>query len=185
MTRCLGLCVCVSLSFAAPVCRLGAQAGAVSPPAQWRGWAFVRIGPAQTWRFDTHARPGAVFDSFGAGVTASYGSILGMVRATDNEGPCCRDNQPNPIHDYAVLAGARSRGDGVFFAAAAGIAKADDTPSGILGPTNAHLAPTFDVSAHADYRIAGVALALSGVLGPASTRYVAISFGAEIGWFGH
>lgn len=167
------------------MCRLGAQAGAVSPPPQWRGWGFARVGPAQTWRFDTHARPGAVFGSFAAGVTASYGSMLGILRATDTECGCFLDSPPAPIHDYAVLAGVRSRGDRLFFAGAAGIAKADHAPSGILGPTNAHLAPTFDVSAHADYRVAGVALALSGVLGPASTRYVAISFGAEIGWFGH
>src|SRR5579872_3834580 len=104
----------------APLCRIGAQAGSVASPAEWRGWAFVRVGPAQTWRVDTHGH--TVFDSFGAGVAASYGDILGMVRATDSEHPCCTDSPPRPIHDYAVLAGVRSRRDRIFFAAAAGVA---------------------------------------------------------------
>jgi hypothetical protein len=40
------------------------------------------------------------------------------------------------------------------------------------------------LSAHADYRVAGFSLALSGVLGPPPVRFVALSFGAELGWFG-
>ena len=169
----------------APVCRLVAQSAAVASPAEWRGWSFLRVGPAQTWHADTHTRPNAVFDSFGAGIAASYGGIVGMVRATDNESPCCTDNSPNPIHDYAVLAGARSRGDRLFVVAAAGIAVTDNADYYSTMHPSRQLAPAFDVSAHADYRVAGVALALSGALGPTSTRYVAISFGAELGWFGH
>jgi hypothetical protein len=44
------------------------------------------------------------------------------------------------------------------------------------------LAPPFDPSANADYRVAGAALALSGVRGPRNTRYVAISLGIELRW---
>ena len=46
------------------------------------------------------------------------------------------------------------------------------------------VALAFDLSAHADYAVAGLALALSGTLGPPTVRCLAVSLGAELGWFG-
>ena len=171
----------------APFCRLGAQAAVVTPPPEWRAWAFGRVGPAQTSAAARRARPPqrGVLGSAGGGLPAtSYGAILGMVRATDTERGSFEDVPSNTIHDYAVLAGARSRGDRLFIAGAAGIAQVDGGNTGITTSSNRHLAPAFDLSAHADYRVAGVALALSGVMGPASSRYAAISLGIEVGWLG-
>jgi hypothetical protein len=166
---------------AAPMCQLGAQAAVVAPSPQWRVWGFGSVGPARTWQLDTRGRPNAVYASLAGGLAASYGTILGIVRVTDSERFSFGDTFSNKIYDYAVLAGARSRGDRLFIAAAAGVANATlDRGSSSVEL----LAPAFDLSAHADYRVAGVALALSGVLGPASTRYVAISLGAEVGWLG-
>jgi hypothetical protein len=169
----------------APVGRIGAQSNTAAAD-QWRAWAFVRLGPAQTEHHD--GRGGnAVFVSLGGGVAASYGSLFGMLRETDNESGTFSDNPPAGMLDYALLAGARTRGDRLFFAAAAGIgqAKPSDSSTGVATPSfTGQLVPAFDLSAHADYRVAGLSLTISGVLGPPSTRYVAISLGAELGWFG-
>jgi hypothetical protein len=154
---------------------------AATTPAQWRAWAFGRIGPSQT---DKPDRP--IFALLSGGVAASHGAILGMIRASDNEDPSFRDSQTPGMQDYAVLAGARSRGDRLFIAGAAGVARS--TPADVFSatgtPLSSQLAPAFDISAHADYRVAGLALNLSGALGPPRTRYVALSLGAELGWFG-
>ena len=104
-----------------------------------------------------------------------------MVRAIDTERVSFEDTFSNKIYDYAVPAGARSRGDRLFITAAAGVAK---TTLDLGGSSIGHLVPTFDLSAHADYRVAGAALAPSGVLGPTNTRYVAISLGVKLGWLG-
>jgi hypothetical protein len=165
----------------APMCRLGAQATPTAPLREWRAWAFGSVGPARTWQLDSNDRPGALFASLGGGLAVSYGGIVGIVRANDTERVSFGDTFSNKIYDYAVLAGARSRGDRLFVTAAAGVAK---TTLDLGGSSIRHLAPTLDLSAHADYRIAGAALALSGVLGPTNTRYVAISLGVALGWLG-
>jgi hypothetical protein len=180
MISCLGLAL-----LAAPPSRIGAQAAATAS-TEWRGWSFVRVGPAQTSRVDLHGRADALLGSLGGGVAASYGPILGMVRATDTEDWSFRDSRILGMRDYAVLAGARSRGDRLFVAGAAGIAQSTAEGLNANGTSNfsRQLAPAFDLSAHADYRVGGLALTISGVLGRANARYVAVSLGAEVGWFG-
>jgi hypothetical protein len=177
---CLGIALLV-----APLCRSGAQAAADASPAEWRGWAFLHLGPAQTSAIGARDRDNAILASLSGGVAGSYGAILGMFRATDTE-RLSFSSAPG-VQDYAVLAGARSRGDRLFVVGAAGIAQAMTTNT--TGPTgapnsNRQFVPAFDLSAHADYRVAGLALTVSGVVGPKNIRYVAISLGAELGWFG-
>jgi len=159
-----------------------AQAVGVPALSQFRAWAFGRLGPAQT------TLPGSpIFASFGGGVAASYGAIVGILRATDNEYSGFEDNPPPGEQDYAVLAGVRSPGDGLFVVGAAGLAqsvRSDIRDSFGALISQRRLAPAFDLSAHADYRVAGLSLTVSGVLGPPSVRYAALSLGAELGWFG-
>lgn len=97
------------------------------------------------------------------------------------------DTPTSGMHDYAVLAGARSPGDRLLITGAAGMAYATpDNVSNADGTLNStsHFAPAFDLSAHAAYRVAGLGVSVSGVLGPSSIRYIAVSVGAELGWFG-
>jgi hypothetical protein len=123
-----------------------------------------------------------VLTSLGGGVAASYGLLLGMVRVTDSQqlfdGP--------GVHDNALLAGVRSRGDHLFVAGAVGIGQAAPSETSDAGTaTGAQQAGfAYDFSAHADYEVAGVALAISGVAGPPKTSYVAVTVGVELGWFG-
>src|SRR5689334_3793332 len=154
---------------------VGAQATAVSPSPEWRAWAFGRVGAGRGGPF---ANSSGVLTSLTGGVAASYGSMLAMVRATDTERCCSIDSPSNGVQDYALLAGLRSRGDRLFVAGAAGIARATPiggtTGVGTLTPDR-RLAPAFDVSAHGDLVAAGIALTISGVLGPnAGTRYLAV-----------
>lgn len=174
---CLGLAL-----IAAPFRVANGQAATHTTPSQWRAWAFGRLGPAKT---SLPASP--VFGSLAGGVAASYGSMVGMVRVTENENTTFWENQTPGQRDYAVLAGARSRGDRLFVVGAAGIAQSERTyltnGFGVLTPER-KLAAAFDLSAHADYRVAGLCLTVSGVLGPPSARYAALALGAELGWFG-
>jgi hypothetical protein len=161
------LCLFLPL-LAAPYRRIVAQPAKGSPSTDWSAWAFGRLGPAKT------SLPGSpIFGSLGGGVVVSRGAIVGMFRVTDNENTVFEDNPPTGEHDYAVLAGVRSRNDRLFVVGAAGLAQSARTA-----------APAFDLSAHADYRVLGLSLTASGVLGPPSARYVTISLGAELGWFG-
>jgi hypothetical protein len=168
--------------FGAPYRRTDAQAATGAPPTDWNAWAFGRLGPAKT------SLPGSpIFGSLGSGVVVSRGAIVGIFRATDNENTNFEDNPPPGEQDYAVLAGVRSRGEHLFVVAAAGLAQSSRTDLyntlGTLTPER-ELAPAFDVSAHAAYRVVGVSLTASGVLGPPSARYLTIALGAELGWFG-
>lgn len=166
------------------IVRLGAQSAAAAPPAI-RVWAFGRIGPA--WSSAKSGNYGARLASGALGIAGSYGAALGMIRTTANADARWLPDSPVPgMQDVAVLIGARSRGDRLFLAGVVGVANA--TPGGTFSPSGAlirgELAPTFDLSAHADYRVVGGAFALSGVLGPPSIRYVALSIGVELGWLG-
>jgi hypothetical protein len=156
-----------------PVLSAGAQMAA----GNWRGWAFGRVGAAAASKADLR---GNTLLSLGVGVAASHGALLGMVRANDIEPGSFEDNAGSGITDYSALVGARSPGERLFVTAAAGIGQSSQ--HGTLN--SSQLVPAFDLSAHADYRFVGVAFTVSGVLGPSSTRYIAISLGAELGRLG-
>lgn len=180
MMRCSGLALLVMLHPS-----LSAQTAVVSPSGEWRAWVFGRVGAGRGGPF---ANTSGVLTSLAGGVAGSYGSMLAMVRATDTEVWSFNDSGSNGVQDYGLLAGLRSRGDRLFVAGAVGIAQATPVGGtsgvGTLTPDR-RLAPAFDVSAHADYVAAGIALTISGVLGPnAGTRYLAVSLEADLGWFG-
>lgn len=171
-----------------PIWRTGAQA-AVMAPREWRAWAYGRVGVGRGGAAepDLFRQNDARLGSVAAGVVASYGAILGMVRVNDTETFSFSDAAHNGVQDYAVLAGVRSRDDRLFVASAAGLARATPIgPANGLGSFNPErrVVPTFDLSAHAEYRVVGLAVTFSGNLGPADTRYLAVSLGAELGWFG-
>lgn len=155
-----------------------AQTGPDAQPIEWRAWAFGRAGVGRDGGSD------ARLASIAGGVAASRGSLLAMIRAAATAA-CCSDNPPPSVQDYALLAGLRSRGDRLFIAGAAGVARTTDGQSrvGFLTPRE-RFVPTYELSAHADYLVVGSALTLSGTLGPADTRYIALAFGLELGWFG-
>jgi hypothetical protein len=152
-------------------------------PTPLLGWAFLRLGGASNAPVAVATSGAGVLVSLGGGVAASHGMFVGMARFTDSEqffvGPGVRDK--------ALLAGVRTAGHGLFVVGAAGVAQArafvtSDNGSSANGPSEAALA--YDFSAHADFPIAGLALAVAGVVGPQKTSYVALSLGAEVGWFG-
>ena len=172
------------MSLSVPVAKVGGQTRAT--PAEstgWQAWAFARLGGASSAPAAVATSGGGVLTSLGGGVAVSYGPLAGMVRATDSEqlfvGPGVRDN--------ALLIGLRSQADHLFVVGTAGIARATafqttDGAGTITG--NPQTAFAYDVSTHADFRVAGLALAVSGVVGPQKTSYVAVTLGAELGWFG-
>lgn len=150
-------------------------------PPHWRGWAFGRLGRAQAALSDGFGSTAVTLITATGGVAASYGPILAMVRASDTERFSFEDSSSPGIQDYAFLGGVRSRGNRLFVTGAFGLAQSTDP--GVFNAPKPVVA-AFDFSAHAAYRIAGTALSISGLLGPRSTRYVAISLGLELGWFG-
>jgi len=166
-----------------PLIKAGGQSGAtLGHTTAWRGWAFARLGGASSAPVSVATSGGGVLTSLSAGVAASYGMVLGMVRVTDSQqlfdGPGVRDN--------ALLVGARSRGDHLFGAGAVGIGQATPSESSDAGTSygTQQAAFAYDFSAHADYDVLGLALAVSGVVGPTKTSYVAVTLGVELGWFG-
>jgi hypothetical protein len=168
----------------APVMKVSGQTGAAPRDSTaWQAWAFGRLGGASGAPGAVATSGGGVLTSAGGGVAASYGTLVGMLRATDSEqlfvGPGVRDN--------ALLVGVRSRADHLFVACAVGIDRATafqttDGSGTITGSPQTAFA--YDISAHADFRVVGIALAISGVVGPQRTSYVAVTLGPEFGWFG-
>lgn len=167
----------------APIMTVGGQTGGT--PAEstaWQGWAFLRLGAASSvpWAVATAGHYALI--SAGGGVAASHGMVLGMVRATDSE-PIVGQG----VRDDALLIGMRSRSDYLFVAGAVGIDRATPrvTTDGAGNTTGSpQTAFAYDLSAHADYGIVGLALSVSGVVGPQRTSYGAVTLGAELGWFG-
>lgn len=165
---------CLSMALLSASSR-GANAQVES--GEWHAWAFGRAGAAVASKADLPNQP---LPSVGAGVAVSYGALLGMVRATDIEPGSFEDNAGTGNTDYAVLAGVRSRGERLYLGVAAGISQSRQQ----LTLNSNQLVPAFDLSAHADSRFAGVALTVSGVFGPSSAQYAAISLGVEFGKLG-
>lgn len=161
-----------------PCRKSDAQAAPAVAANDWRAWAFGRAGVGRD------AGSNARLASLAGGIAASRGSLLAMARAAA-VAACCSDNPPPSVQDYALLAGLRTRGDRLFIAGAAGLARATNGESrvGFLTPRE-RFVPTYDLSAHADYLVTGTVLTLSGTFGPADTRYVALGLGIELGWFG-
>jgi hypothetical protein len=163
------------------VMKVHAQTAAPAPA--WQGWAFVRLGGASSAPGAVATSGGGVLTSLGAGIAASRGMLLAMVRVTGNVqlfvGP--------GVQDKTLLVGTRSRGDHLFVAGSVGVARATAFETSDGGGTSygaSQTALAYDVSAHTDFRVAGLALAASGVVGPAKTSYVALTLGVELGWFG-
>jgi hypothetical protein len=160
-----------------------AVADTTTEPKPLLAWAFLRLGAGSLGPRIPARTPDDQVPSLSAGLAGSIGPFVGMARFTDSEaifeGP--------GVEDQALLAGVRSGGHDLFVVGAAGLARAKavenfDNGSGTHGPSEAALA--YDLSAHADFRIIGLGLAVSGVVGAERTTYIALTLGLELGWFG-
>jgi len=166
--------------------RLEAQVGNPAPPSEWRACAFARVGGSLMAPSAASAGGDKTLLALTGGAAVSRGMAYGMLRAAYTDGVSW-DTPNSGVQDYAVLAGMRSRGNLLFATGAVGLARA--TP---VGGSNDLYSPhpdrrpalAYDLSIHSDYRVGGFALALSGVAGSARLSYLALSLGAELGWFG-
>jgi hypothetical protein len=115
----------------------------------------------------------------------SVGSLLFTYRGSD-VGPFIGTGAG--VRDDAALVGVRTGGRRLFGSAALGYARAtpyqqcdqcgvtrEDPGVGVLA---------YDVTAHANYIIPGIAVSVSGNLGPSRAAYSAITVELELGWFG-
>jgi hypothetical protein len=94
----------------------------------------------------------------------------------------------NGVRDEAALLGVRSGGRRLFGSAAIGYARAahyytcDGCGMGIVDTGVGVLA--YDVMAHANIIVPGIAVSFSGNIGPSRVAYSAVTFALELGWFG-
>src|SRR5579885_2567722 len=88
-----------------------APLGALHAQGAVAAWAFARIGPAKTSLKSAHDEPGEILGGFSAGIAASRGRLIGMIRATDTERVGFSDTPSAAMGDYAILGGVRTRGD--------------------------------------------------------------------------
>ena len=134
---------------------------------------------------------GSTQDPLGGGVAAvargavSVGPLLLMYRASD-VGPFI--SAGSGVRSAAVLAGVRTRGHRVFESAALGYARAspyhqsDNSSYPTVAPSVTVLA--YDVSFHVNAVVAGLALSISGDVGPQHSTNSVVTLSLELGWFG-
>lgn len=130
---------------------------------------------------------------------ASHGPAAGVLRAQLSVRSylvAYRGTDIGPVHqagdgvrDAAVLAGVRTAGRRVFGSAALGYGRANHYRQGGENSGAEQVDPSvgtlaYDVAAHANYGIAGMAVCLSGNVAPAPIRYSALTLAFEFGWFG-
>lgn len=161
-----------------------AQAPGGTGSTPWAVWGFGRFGVAETSQLNIHGSAGASLPSVAGGVGASRGPIVGLIRASTAMRGVFSDVPTTGLQDLAALAGMRSQAEHLVVVAAAGVAEARQTGEPSIGspnPTQAALA--YDLSAHATSHMAALALAFSGVVGPARVRYAALSLEVDFGRF--
>jgi hypothetical protein len=142
-------------------------------------WASVGFGPGQVHGSGSGALAGEIR------VNVSVGSLLLMYRGSD-VGPFI--GAGDGVRDDAALLGVRAGGRRLFGSASLGYARAAhyhacdgcgapyvDSGVGVLA---------YDVTGHANYIVPGIAVSLSGDLGPSRAAYSALTVGLELGWFG-
>ena len=114
----------------------------------------------------------------------SAGTVLLTYRRSDVHPPLSGDG----VRDTGFLVGVRSRGRRLFAAPAIGYVEArpshrcDCGDPRQFGPSVGAFA--YDLTLHANAKVLGVALPLSGVAGPRRVRYLAGTIAVEAGWFG-
>ena len=145
--------------------------------------------------------PIAAWASAGVGlgrVASQEGNALATVeRANLSAGPVLftyrrSDVAPleagNGVRDAGVLVGVRSRGRRLFAAPAVGYVQARPSRRCDCGDPRQFGASVgafaYDLTLHANAKVLGVALSLSGVAGPRRVRYLAGTVAVEAGWFG-
>lgn len=157
-------------------------ADTTSVPIPWRSvaaWGSLALGTGET-----RAQGG--------------GGVAGIACANVSVGPWLltyRNSDVGPfisagsgVRDKGILAGMRTGGHRLFGSAALGYARAnpyhqsDNSSYATVAPSVGVLA--YDATLHANAYVAGIALSLSGAIGPSHTAYSAFTVGVEAGWFG-
>ena len=146
-------------------------------------------------------RPTAVWLSVGLGPGSKVGhndtEISAVFRANVSTGPLLftyRSSDISPgdfgdgVRDDALLAGLRTGGHRLFAAAALGYARAAPYHECNCGDESSP-APragglAYDLTLHANARVPGIALSMSGTAGGARVSYRVFTVALEFGWFG-
>jgi hypothetical protein len=117
--------------------------------------------------------------------TISVGPALIMARQSDF-GPFI--GAGSGVQERGLLLGARTGGRRLFATGALGYVRAnpyhqsDNNSNTDVQPSVGALG--YDVTVHANAIVVGLALALSGNIGPSKSSYSAITLNVEAGWFG-
>jgi hypothetical protein len=146
--------------------------------------------------------PLAIWASVGVGTGhvngSNDGGVAGALRASVSVGPWLlsyREFGLGPligsgdgVRDRALLAGMRTGGHRLFASAALGHGTAThylqrgEQSAALVDPPVDALA--YDAALHANFELLGLALNLSGNVGPARVAYSAVTLALELGWFG-
>lgn len=152
---------------------------------------------ARRWR-----EPVAAWGSVGLGTGNTQaqggGGVAGVVRGNVSIGPWLvtyRGSDVGPfisagsgVRDAGILAGMRTGGHRLFGSAALGYARAnpyhqsDNSSYATVAPSVGALA--YDFTLHANAYVPGIALSMSGDIGPSNSTYSAFTLSVELGWFG-
>ena len=120
-----------------------------------------------------------------AKLNLSVGHVMLSYRNTD-VGPFI--SAGDGVRDNGLLGGVRTGGHHLFASAVLGLANVSHyhqcDQCGRLDVDPSVRVMAYDFTAHANYRVLGVAASFTGVTGPASVRYAAFTVGLEAGWFG-
>jgi len=177
----------LAVSLAAPAGRAMAQDLAVAErgqitnaPVPVTGWASVGLGSGQV------------------GNSSSTSLLSGTLRISLARGPLMvtyRDNDIGPlfssgedVRDTGVLIGGRTSGQRAFFSGTIGYAQARSSHQcencGSSRSTGSNGVLAYDIMAHVNYIIPGLAVSLSGAMGPSNVAYHTVGLNVEMGWFG-
>jgi hypothetical protein len=172
------------------------------------GGTFPRLVTAQS-SADTSGSPApfrprvALWGSIGLGSGGvppnSTSELAGIMKGNLSVGPVVlsfRTSDVGPfiaagdgVRDNGLLGGVRTGGRRLFGSAALGFANASHyhqcDQCGVTMAEPSVGAMVYDVTAHANLLVLGVAASFSGIMGPARVRYSAFTVGLEAGWFGH
>lgn len=150
---------------------------------------------AQTPHDSTPSAPYAVWASVGLG--PSSGGVAGIVRANmslDRYLVTYRATEQGPffgtgfaVSERALLVGARTPGKRIFGSAAIGYADAGSyhQSDGCAQCDRRHGSSlAYELGAHANALVPGLALTFAGAAGPSHTSWSAMTVSLELGWFG-
>jgi hypothetical protein len=142
-------------------------------------WGSIQLGSGRVASTSSSGLAGV------AKVNLSLGPVVLAFRNSDVDPLWSR---VDGVRDNGLLGGVRTGGRRLFGSAALGFANASryrvpcDGCRTAVDPSED--AMTYDISAHANLRVFGLAASFSGIASPSRVRYSAFTVGLEAGWFG-